>query len=296
MGLEEQPSGQPPGGNAAVQEEPKGLGQGVPPYADALAALHRAFHAELAAAVGELPLRRDARVLDSPCGDGFYSGCLAGRLGPGGEVVAADANGDYLARARATLPRAAGGARVEFLLADAYHLPLAEGSFDLAWCAQSMVSLDPAPALRELRRVARPGGHVAVMENDDFHHVLLPWPVELELAIQRAFVLSCRRRFGDSWALYRGRRLARTLRAADLVPWRRTTHAVDRQAPLTPADRDFFAQFFGYLRELALPHLDRDEARAFAALTEPGSAHYFLDQPDFEATYLFTVAVGRKPS
>jgi SAM-dependent methyltransferase len=279
-----------------VQEEPKGLGQGVPPYADALAALHNAFHAELCAAVGELPLRRDARVLDSPCGDGFYSGCLAEQLGPGGAVVAADANGDYLARARATLPQAAGGARVEFLLADAYHLPLAEGSFDLAWCAQSMVSLDPAPALRELRRVVRPGGHVAVMENDDFHRVLLPWPVELELAIQRAFVQSCRGRYGDSWALYRGRRLARTLCAADLVPWRRTTHAIDRQAPLTAADRDFFMQFFGYLRELALPHLSRDEARSLAALTESGSAQYFLDQPDFEATYLFTVAIGRKPS
>jgi SAM-dependent methyltransferase len=276
---------------APPPEEPKGLGQGVPPYADALAALHRAFAAELRAAVGALPLRRDACVLDCPCGDGFYSACLAERLGPGGAVVAADANGGYLARARA-----AAGAGVTFVLADAYRLPFAPGSFDLAWCAQSMVSLDPDAALRELRRVVRPGGQVAVLENDDFHHVLLPWPVELELAVQRAFVLSCRRRFGNAWALYRGRRLARTLRAADLVPCRRTTHAVDRQAPLPPNERDFFAQFFAYLRELALPHLGREEARLFEALTDPCSPRYFLDQPDFEAAYLFTVAVGRKPS
>jgi SAM-dependent methyltransferase len=281
-------------GEGASPDEPKGLGQGVPPYAGALAALHRAFRRELCRAVADLPLRPGDRVLDCACGDGFYSGCLAGRLGPSGEVVAADTCGDYLARARDRLAPRAGGPARAFVLADAYRLPFAEGSFDLAWCAQSLISLDPPPALRELVRVVRPGGLVALLENDDFHHVLLPWPVELELAVQRAFLRSCRERYGDAWALYRGRRLVRTLREAGLVPWRRRTYALDRHAPLRPVDRAFFEQFFGYLRELSLPHLRPQAARALRALVEPGSDRYLLDRPDFEATYLFTVAVGRK--
>jgi demethylmenaquinone methyltransferase / 2-methoxy-6-polyprenyl-1,4-benzoquinol methylase len=279
----------------AAGTEPKGLGQGIPPYAAALACLHCAFRQELYDTVSQLPLRRNDRVLDSPCGDGFYSGCLSEQLGPCGEVVAVDANGDYLTRAQAALEQTRGGPGVAFVLADAYRLPFAEASFDLAWCAQSMVSLDPIVTLRELHRVVRPGGYVAVLENDDFHHVLLPWPVELELAVQRAFVLSCRERFGNAWALYRGRRLARTLRDAGLVPWRRTTHAIDRQAPLRSEDRDFFAQFFGYLRDLAVPHLGPAEACTLLDLTDSGSPRYLLDQPDFEATYLFTVAIGRRP-
>jgi SAM-dependent methyltransferase len=292
MLLAEQSSSRPAG--RAPPDEPKGLGQGVPPYAGALAALHRAFGAELRRAVADLPLRPGDRVLDCACGDGFSSGCLAERLGPSGEVVAVDACGDYLARARDGVPRTVGGPAVAFVLADAYRLPFAEGSFDLAWCAQSMVSLDPLPALRELARVVRPGGFVAVLENDDFHRVLLPWPVELELAVQQALFLSCRERFGDGWTLYRGRRLGRTLREAGLVPWRRSTSAVDRQAPLRPEDRAFFEQFFGYLRELALPHLGPEEGQALGALLDPDSGRSLLAQPDFEAAYLFTVAVGRK--
>jgi SAM-dependent methyltransferase len=292
MVLAEPPSLSPAQGSPS--DEPRGLGKGVPPYAGALAALHRAFRTELSRAIADLPLRPGDRVLDCACGDGFYSGCLAERLGPFGEVVAADACGDYLARARAGWACREGGPHLDFVLADAYHLPFAEGSFDLAWCAQSLVSLDPSPALRELARVTRPGGYVAVLENDDFHHVLLPWPVEVELAVQRAFYLSCRARFGDDWTLYRGRRLARTLREAGLVPWRRTTYALDRQAPLSPEDRAFFEQYFGYLRELALPHLSHSEAQAFAELTEPGSSRCLLAQRDFEAAYLFIVAVGRK--
>jgi SAM-dependent methyltransferase len=292
MLLEDQPPDTASPSAAPDPHEPRGLGRGVPAYSAAFAALHRAFRTELRRAVAELPLRPGGRVLDCPCGDGFYSGCLAERLGPAGQVVAADACGDYLAQARRAL--SAQGPRVQAVLADAYRLPFADGAFDLAWCAQSLISLDPLPALRELRRVVRAGGFVAVLENDDFHHVLLPWPVELELAVQRAFFLSCRERFGDAWALYRGRRLARTLREAALLPWRRTTYAVDRQAPLGADDRAFFAHFLDYLRDLALPHLGAAEARAFAALTDPASPRYLLDEPTFEAAYLFTVAVGGK--
>lgn len=296
MRLDEEHSGGSPPEGASATSEPKGLGQGIPAYAEALAALHRAFRTELCAAVGELPLRQGQRALDAPCGDGFYSGALAECVGACGEVVAADANGDYLELARQALSQAAVGSRVQLVLADAYRLPFTADSFDLAWCAQSMVSLNPAAALGELRRVVRPGGWVAVLENDDFHHVLLPWPVEVELAVQRAFMLSCRQRFGDAWTLYRGRCLARTLRAADLQPWRRRTYAIDRQAPLNAEDRAFFAGYFAYLRELARPHLPTAEARTFEALLDANGACYLLDQPDFEATYLFTVAVGRKDS
>ena len=64
-------------------------------------------------------------------------------------------------------------------------------------------------ALREMQRVARPGGTIAVLENDIFHHVLLPWPVDLEVPIQRAIQLASRERFGSSTKLAPARRFSR---------------------------------------------------------------------------------------
>jgi ubiquinone/menaquinone biosynthesis C-methylase UbiE len=265
-------------------------GRGLPDYAPAFDALHRAFAVELDQAIGELPLHAGARVLDAPCGDGFFTACLARRLGPAGAVVAADHCPEYLAWAERRV-----GTSALFVLADSYRLPFADGTFDLVWCSQSLISLEAVPALLEIRRVLRPGGFAAVMENDDFHHVLLPWPVELELAVQRAFYLACRERYGNASKLYQSRRLAHTLRRAGLVPRRRTTHAIDREAPLDPADRAFFRHFFAYLSELALGHLEPEDAHTFKALTDPGSDRCLLDRPDFEATYLFTVAIGTRP-
>jgi SAM-dependent methyltransferase len=66
-------------------------------------------------------------------------------------------------------------------------VPFDDDTFDLVWCAQSLCSLpDPFESVRMLRRVVRPGGTLAVLENDTPHHVLLPWSVEGELAVQEA--------------------------------------------------------------------------------------------------------------
>jgi ubiquinone/menaquinone biosynthesis C-methylase UbiE len=268
--------------------------QGVPDYAADLATLHRAFRDELAAAVARLPLRPGDRVLDVPCGDGFYTALLARRVGPHGVVVGADHSSDYLEWAR-RLNQPSGQAHFELTAADAYHLPFASASFDLVWCAQSLISLDAVRALAELRRLARPGGAVAVLETDDCHRVVLPWPVGLELALQRGLYRACRARYSDAVKLYQARRLTRVLRAAGLRPWQRLTLSADRQAPLRSEDRAFFVQHFRYLRELALPYLRPTARRHFEALTDPDSARCLLNRPEFAATYLFTVAVGKKP-
>lgn len=51
------------------------------------------------------------------------------------------------------------------LVADALHLPLADSSFDAATAAFGLRNMaDYAAALREFRRVLRPGGHLLVLE------------------------------------------------------------------------------------------------------------------------------------
>lgn len=74
-----------------------------------------------------------------------------------------DAAAEVIAKAAASFDRP----NLEFLVGDAYALPFGDGSFDLAHTHQTLQHLaDPVAALRELRRVVKPGGLVAARDVD----------------------------------------------------------------------------------------------------------------------------------
>jgi len=101
------------------------------------------------------------RVLDVGCGTGFATESLLARAG---EVHGLDQSVHQLGRARAKL---AGRGPVSFSLGDAERLPFRDDAFDLVWSSGSIEYWpDPVAALRECRRVARPGGRVLVVGPD----------------------------------------------------------------------------------------------------------------------------------
>lgn len=178
---------------AAVKLPPGEKAAGLPEYDALQSAFHQTCREELYRVIDRLRLPAAASVLDAPCGNGFYSKRLAARVGADGQVALVDANRTYLAQARSAV--ADSTARVEVTRADVYHLPYADATFDLVWCAQSLISLkDPPLVLREFLRVTKPNGRLVVLEADEFHHVLLPWPVGLELAVQQAVHRASRER------------------------------------------------------------------------------------------------------
>jgi ubiquinone/menaquinone biosynthesis C-methylase UbiE len=101
------------------------------------------------------------RVLDVGCGTGIVARTAAARVGASGSVVAVDVNEQML-----EVARAASGAShppVEWRQSSATALPFTDGSFDAA-LSQQMIQFvsDPAAALREMRRVLRADGRVAL--------------------------------------------------------------------------------------------------------------------------------------
>ena len=96
------------------------------------------------------------RVLDVGCGPGALTGELVRRVG-GEAVSAVDPSEAFVAAARARHPT------VEVLRAPAESLPFDDDAFDAA-LAQLVVHFmaDPVAGLREMARVTRPGGVVAV--------------------------------------------------------------------------------------------------------------------------------------
>jgi SAM-dependent methyltransferase len=95
-------------------------------------------------------------VLDLACGTGLVARFAAPLVEPGGRVVGADINPGMLAVAREL---GAGG--IEWVEAPCDALPFEGGTFTHVICQQGLQFFpDPGAALREIRRVLRPGGTV----------------------------------------------------------------------------------------------------------------------------------------
>lgn len=280
---------------AAVRKKPRK--PGLPAYASMMADYHRAFAPELKEIIQSLPIRRGERILDFACGDGSYARWLARRVGSAGKVLALDISPGFLDAARRAARRSASGRRIQFLQADIHHRPLAENSLDLVWCAQSLYSLpDPIDALRRMAQAVRPGGQVAVLENDEFQHVLFPWPVEIELALKKAELLSFVETSDRPRKYYVGRDLCRLFRAAGLSRCKAKGVVFTRQSPLDDAARSFFTGYLGDLLQRVGPHLEPSLHDLFDRLADPLSNLFLLSSPDLTVTCVNQVVLGLKSS
>lgn len=120
-------------------------------------------------------LRAGQRLLDVGCGPGTITVDLAELVAPG-QTVALEREATVLAEVEA-LAAERGLDDLVTTAGDVYALEFDDASFDIVHAHQVLQHLtDPVAALREMRRVTRPGGLVAARDGD---YATMTWyPVE----------------------------------------------------------------------------------------------------------------------
>jgi ubiquinone/menaquinone biosynthesis C-methylase UbiE len=104
-------------------------------------------------------------LLDVGCGPGTITADLAERVAPG-RVVGLDRAGEPLDQARLDAAER-GLTNLEYVVGDVYALDFPDAAFDVVHAHQVLQHLiDPVAALREMARVTRPGGVIAVRDAD----------------------------------------------------------------------------------------------------------------------------------
>lgn len=243
-----------------------------------------------------VPLSDESSVLDAACGDGFYSELFAERLAARGRLVALDVSLPFLAAAQRRPALRAGSCTVEFWQGDVASLESVAEPFDLVWCAQSLYSLpDPLSALEHLAKALRPGGVLAVLENDTLHQILLPWPSRLEIALRAAEYRYLSEETGKPAKYYIGRRLPHAFAAVGLQPAGFKTQMIDRQGPVDDDLRQFLHAYLENLEQRVRGYLSNALVDQLRALIDPESSEYLLNDPWFTMSWQNVLAWAYLP-
>jgi len=142
-------------------------------YSEEMAHLHGARTAAVDAAFFIPHLTSGMRVLDCGSGPGSITVGFAELVAPG-EVVGVDLAEEQLARARHLADQRRLG-NLHFERGDIYALPFPDSSFAAAFAHNVLEHLrDPLQALKEMRRVLRPGGIVGILDDDWGAYLLEP--------------------------------------------------------------------------------------------------------------------------
>jgi SAM-dependent methyltransferase len=225
-------------------------------------------------------------MLDVGCGPGTITVDFAHLVAPG-TVVGVDRSEAALAAAAA---QPTDGLSVRFEEADVYALPYDSGTFDVVHAHQVLQHLeDPVAALREMARVCRPEGTVAVRDGDYASMSWFPATPEIERWLD-LYRRTARANGGEPDA---GRCLLAWARAAGL---REIESSATAWCFATPEDRHWWAETWAErisVTELARRILELDLATQDELDAIALGWRRWADQPDGWFAVLHGEVLGR---
>jgi SAM-dependent methyltransferase len=243
-------------------------------------------------AIRALRLPPGSRGLDAGCGIGSHTLLLAEAVAPEGHVTGLDLSPQFLARARETAESSDLSRRVSFREGNVSSLPFADDSFDWAWSVDCVgfIPAQPLSLIKELARVVKPGGSVAILLWSS--QQLLPGYPLLEArlnATSQGIAPFARGSRPESHFL----RALGWFRDAGLEGATARTFAGDAHAPLSADVREALLSLFEMRWGEPRSELSPEDWEEYQRLCRPESPDFILNLPEYYAFFTYSMFHGK---
>lgn len=246
-------------------------------------------------AIQSLQLPQGSRGLDAGCGIGLQALMLAEEVGPSGHVTGLDISADLLQYARRMVKTSELSECVSFKEGDVNYLPFANESFDWVWSADCVgypTAKEPVPLLKELTRVVKPGGRLALLGYSS--QQLLPGYPLLEARLNATCLshapllkgITPEQNFLCALAWFQDLGLENITAR---------TFIKDVYVPLNEDIRTALFSLMDMLWGKKSPGVSKDDWEEFQRLCRPESLDFILNRPDYYAFYTYSMFTGEIP-
>jgi len=243
-------------------------------------------------AIQALQLPLGSRGLDAGCGIGLQTTQLAEAVGPAGHITGLDLSPELLSYASGLVEKAGLAERIAFEEGDVRALPFDKDSFDWAWSKDCVgyAPLEPVPLLKELTRLVKPGGKVALLAWSS--QTLLPGYPLLEARLNATSVGMAPFAMGKKAELHFLRGLG-WFREAGLKKRSARTFVGQAHAPLSDEIRRALIALFEMRWSGVEPELSVEDRTAYQRLCLPSSPDFIVNHPDYYAFFTYSMFWGR---
>jgi ubiquinone/menaquinone biosynthesis C-methylase UbiE len=246
----------------------------------------------LRSAVRALQFPLGSRGLDAGCGIGLQALLLAEAVGPAGHITGLDLSPEFLDYAREMVKEAGLSERISFRKGNVNKLPFDDDTFDWAWSVDCVgyAPIEPLPLVRELVRVVKPGGAVAILAWSS--EKLLPGYPLLEARLNATssgiapFVKSKKPELHFLRALG-------WFHDVGLEESIARTFVGDAYAPLTDDLCSALVALFQMRWTGVESELTREDWAEYQRLCLPESPDFILNHPDYYALFTYSMFYGK---
>lgn len=243
--------------------------------------------------IGALQLPEGSRGLDVGCGIGLQCLLLAEAVGSGGHVTGLDISAEMLKYGGEMVGAAELSERISFQEGDVHNLPFEDNTFDWAWSADCVGygPMEPLPSLKEMARVVKPGGIVAIAAwaSED----LLPGYPRLEARLRATSPGLAPFVQGEKPERHFLRALG-WFHELGLEEARGEAFAGSFSAPLGDEIRKALVALFDMRWPNVAAELSPEDRAEFRRLCLPDSPDFILNLPDYYAFFSYAMFWGRK--
>jgi ubiquinone/menaquinone biosynthesis C-methylase UbiE len=246
----------------------------------------------LRTAIQALRFPLGSRGLDAGCGIGLQALSLAEAVGRAGHVTGLDLSPELLVYAEDIVKKAGLSGRISFQEGDINQLPFDDDTFDWAWSADctGYAPIEPLPLVKELARVVKPGGSVAILAWSS--EKLLPGYPLLEAHLNATTSGIAPFAKGKT-PEYHSTRALGWLRDAGLQGLTARTLAGDVHAPLPDDLRSAMIALFQMRWPGVESELAQEDLAEYRRLCLPDSQDFIVDHPDYYAFFTYSMFHGK---